>query len=120
MWIGVDFLHGCRQLSGQQFSGLDSRVVVNTQETDKKRQGFFALALSRPVAIRAIKVALIVGTILAIINQGDKIFAMSLTSQAVVQIILTYLVPYSVSTWSAVKAIEEGLAKAAQQSKSNM
>lgn len=69
-------------------------------------KNFFSLAFSRQIVFRAIKVALIVGTILAFINHGNKIFTLALTSQDLIKIILTYLVPYSVSTWSAVRAIE--------------
>ena len=83
-----------------------SEVSVNNSGTKPVNRGFFSLAFSRQVVPRAIKVALIVGTILAFINHGDKIVTMSLTTQSIFQIVLTYLVPYSVSTWSAVKAIE--------------
>lgn len=75
-------------------------------------EGFFTLAFSRPVVISAIKVALIVGTILAFINHGNKILSLTITSQDLIKIILTYLVPYSVSTWSAVRAIEANSTKA--------
>jgi hypothetical protein len=51
-------------------------------------------------------VALIVGTILAAINHGEKFPSMSISSQDWFKIILTYLVPYGVSTWSAVGAIK--------------
>ena len=50
--------------------------------------------------------ALLVGTILALINHGEKMISLSLNMQSIFQIVLTYLVPYSVSTWSAVRAIE--------------
>jgi len=55
----------------------------------------------------ALKVALIVGTVLVLINQGDKIFSLSLSYANILQIALTYLVPYCVSTYSAVKALQE-------------
>jgi hypothetical protein len=68
--------------------------------------GFFSLAFSRRVVPRAVRIAFIVGTILALINHGDKILSMSLSNQDLLRVILTYLVPYGVSTWSAVRAIE--------------
>jgi hypothetical protein len=46
-----------------------------------------------------------VGTVLALINHGDLILEMSLPRENILQILLTYLVPYSVSTYSAVKAL---------------
>ena len=57
-----------------------------------------------PVLRRAIYVALIVGTILTIINQGDVLLAGEITPLVVAKILLTYLVPYSVSTFSALSA----------------
>ena len=67
--------------------------------------GFLPLASSQDVVRRAIKVSLIVGTVLALINHGDKILSISLTHQDIFKITLTYLVPYCVSTWSAVQAL---------------
>ena len=75
------------------------------------QQSFFKLAVSRQVVPRALKVALIVGTILALINHGEKILALSLSSQDVYKVLLTYLVPYGVSTWSAVRAIQANAVK---------
>ena len=48
----------------------------------------------------AIWIALIVGTILNLINQGDKIFGTE--GVDVLKCILTYMVPYCVATYSAV------------------
>lgn len=63
------------------------------------------LAFSRPVLITATKVALIVGTLLGLINHGPDIFANTLSDGQKIQIIVTYLVPYSVSTYSSVRSI---------------
>ena len=49
----------------------------------------------------ALKISLIVGSILALINHGDTIFEGTLTLGNVCQIILTFLVPYCVSTYSS-------------------
>ena len=62
---------------------------------------------SKPVAKRAFKVALIVGTILAFINHGDVILSGGLTSECWVKIILTAFVPYCVSSITATLAIIE-------------
>ena len=82
-----------------------------TKSDELTAEGFFSLAFSRQVVPRAARVAFIVGTILAFINHGDKILAMSLSSQDLFRIIMTYLVPYGVSTWSAVRAIEANVYK---------
>ena len=66
---------------------------------------FVSLMFSKQVFPRAIKVALLVGTLLALINHGEKILSLSLTNQDYIKLVLTYLVPYAVSSWSAVSAI---------------
>jgi hypothetical protein len=60
--------------------------------------------LYRPVLHRAIYIALIVGTILTIINQGDILLAGAVTPLVMAKILLTYAVPCSVSTFSALSA----------------
>jgi len=49
-------------------------------------------------------VALVVGTILIVINQADVLLGGQLTAVVVAKIGLTYLVPFSVSTYSALAA----------------
>ena len=60
----------------------------------------------RPVVLTAIKVALVVGTILALINHGPALLALEVSRQQILQITLTYLVPYCVSTHSSVKVLQ--------------
>jgi len=64
--------------------------------------GFFRLALSEGTPRRAFKTALVVGTILVAINQGDVILAGALP--VLWKVCLTYCVPYCVATWGAVGA----------------
>jgi len=66
-------------------------------------ESWFATALHPDIVRRSLRVAVLVGTTLALINHGDRILAMTLDSEAVVKIMLTYLVPYSVSTWASVQ-----------------
>lgn len=70
-----------------------------------RQRSFIALAFSSEIMQSAVKVALLVGTMLALINHGDKIMAISLTNQDFLKILLSYMVPYGVSTWSAIRAI---------------
>jgi hypothetical protein len=65
-------------------------------------QRVFALAFSGGVPRRALTVALIIGTILNLINQGDAIFGGKAINWA--KLALTYIVPYLVSTHGAVAA----------------
>ncbi|MCH7786334.1 MAG: nitrate/nitrite transporter NrtS [Chloroflexi bacterium] len=51
---------------------------------------------------RSIATALVVGTILVTLNQGDLIIASQGTSALYWKIPLTYLVPFMVSTWGAL------------------
>lgn len=66
---------------------------------------WLTIALKRDVVVRGLKVALIVGTILVAVNQGDAIISGNLSDAAVWKIPMTYLVPYCVSTYVAVSAI---------------
>ena len=52
---------------------------------------------------RALRVAAVVGTILFVINQLDVVVSGMLTALVAGKIALTYLVPYSVSTYSALE-----------------
>jgi hypothetical protein len=57
-------------------------------------------AISDGVPRRSFTVAIVVGTILNLINQGDALFAGA--SLDLVKLTLTYLVPYCVGTYGAV------------------
>jgi len=68
---------------------------------------FVDLAMKPSIMVAALKISLIVGTLLALINHGSALSHMALDSDRILQIILTYFVPYCVSTYSAVKAIQD-------------
>ena len=75
--------------------------------------GSWLAASTRPdIVRRSLKVGLVVGTILAAINHGDRIVSMNLDMTSGCKIILTYLVPYCVSTWASVQT---AMAKTAQR-----
>ena len=59
-------------------------------------------AMSDGVPTRSLGVALVVGTVLNLINQGDAILAMERVSW--LKIVLTYCVPYAVCTYGAVSS----------------
>ena len=56
-----------------------------------------------PVVKRALRVALVVGTVLFVINQADIVLRGDLSTGVALKIGLTYLVPFSVSTYSALQ-----------------
>lgn len=52
-----------------------------------------------PICVRrAVRVALIVGTVLALINHFDAIYHGNLSLTNIIQILTTYLIPYTVAT----------------------
>ena len=51
----------------------------------------------------AVIVGIVVGTILNIVNQGDLLFTLDFNNISFLKLILTYFVPYLVSTYSSVK-----------------
>lgn len=57
-------------------------------------------ALSDGVPLRSLKLALVVGTALNLINQGDALFGTAAVNWW--KLALTYAVPYLVSTYAAV------------------
>lgn len=59
-------------------------------------------AVSDEVPRRSFYVALVVGTILNVINQGDTIFGTESINW--LKVLLTYFVPYAVCTYGAVSA----------------
>jgi len=63
------------------------------------------IARRKPIVMRGCKYGLAVGSILIIINHGNAIADGTVDSTRVVQMLLTLLVPYCVSTASSVGAI---------------
>lgn len=57
----------------------------------------------RPLATTALRTALVVGTVLTAINQGNTIVSGTLPAELGWKIPLTYCVPYLVSTWAALR-----------------
>ncbi len=62
---------------------------------------FIKHAIKKECVYRSAKVALVVGTILAIINHYDVLFTGVFTKTDILQIVITYFVPYSVATFGS-------------------
>ena len=58
----------------------------------------------RETVWRALKVASIVGPILTVINQYDLLLSLDFSARLGFKIALTFLVPYSVSSYSSARA----------------
>ena len=68
---------------------------------------WFAIATRPAVVKRSVRVALVVGTLLTLINQGGRLLAIDIDAPTLARIVLTYVVPYCVSTWAAVGALHD-------------
>jgi hypothetical protein len=76
---------------------------VNTERAQAHNLHCLRPGIFYPRVLRqALQVATVVGTVLFIINQLDVVIAGRVTPLVVARILLTYLVPYSVSTYSAL------------------
>lgn len=76
---------------------------------------FVKLALSPTVIRRALKYALIVGTLLIGINHGDALLRGEVTATRLLQMVLTAFVPYCVSTFSSVEALRTYCSRAGRE-----
>jgi len=59
------------------------------------------VAVSNSVISRSLKVSLIVGTALNLINQGDALIMLDIKNLCFLKLSLTYFVPYAVTTYTA-------------------
>ena len=66
--------------------------------------GLLRFIRSRDIVQTSVYTALVVGTILTLINQGDIYLADHVTGIVLVKTLLTYVVPYCVSTFGAMSA----------------
>ncbi len=65
---------------------------------------FFSVACEGDTVVMSAKVALFVGTILALINYGDRIFLRyDMSALDWVKLAFTYCVPYCVATYGAAR-----------------
>jgi len=68
----------------------------------------FQIAFRKDILVRGLKVGVIVGTILTLINYGDVLLAGTMTTTMWWKIAMTYCVPYCVSTYASVGTIISG------------
>jgi ketosteroid isomerase-like protein len=78
-----------------------SRSASSTAAAD--RPSVVALAFDRPTMIGALKIAAVVGTILNLINQGDRLLTLRFGDVVWWRIFLTYTVPFCVSTFASTR-----------------
>ncbi len=73
-------------------------------------KSWLATAFEPSVRRRALRVALVIGTVLVLINQSDAFLRGERTATMALKAALTYLVPYCVSTHASVAALRESRA----------
>lgn len=83
-----------QRVAARQMVSEQSRVTIPMSQ-------FLCIALSRCIAVNALRIALVVGTVLNLVNQGEAIFAGGAISWP--HVLLNYLVPYCVASYSAAK-----------------
>lgn len=66
---------------------------------------WMSLAARRDVVLNALKVCVVVGTILVLINYFDRLSSGDLTRIDYLKMLLMYCVPYCVSTYGSVSII---------------
>jgi hypothetical protein len=67
-----------------------------------ERRHLHCALLYRPMIARSFRIALVVGTILTLINQGTLLLAGQFPGELFWKIPLTYCVPFCVATWGAL------------------
>ncbi len=73
---------------------------------------FWAIATRREVMMQALKTAVLVGMVLIAINHGDALIAGEIDATRLGKMLLTFLVPYSVSTYASVRATQNAEVRA--------
>lgn len=66
---------------------------------------WFRIARRRPIVMRGLKYGIVVGSILIVINHGNALVEGTVDTARLIQMILTMLVPYCVSTASSVGVV---------------
>lgn len=69
---------------------------------------WLSIAARRDIVTSSLKVCVVVGTILVLINYFDHILAGTLSDIDYFKIMLTYCVPYCVSTYASVSVVIRG------------
>lgn len=101
------------QIKSQYQKPVSNRAKdMDTRQSDAagkigrpKVESWFTLATRRDVVHRAFVMAVIVGTVLVLINHSSCVMKGMFGKVCMIQSILTYFVPYGVSTVSSVMAL---------------
>ena len=77
----------------------------STKSTNKRTdvRSLLPYCLERDTLLFSIKMALVVGTLLALINHGQALLTGHFTSDRLLPLLLTYLVPFTVAMYSQIQ-----------------
>lgn len=67
-------------------------------------RSYFRYARQHGIFYHSLKVSAVVGSILMLINHGDKLFDQAIESFDYLKICVTYLVPFIVSTYASINS----------------
>jgi hypothetical protein len=73
----------------------------------KKPQATLKQLFSPAIVARSLRISLVVGTLLVLINQLDALVAGTMNGILAGKILLTYMVPYAVSSYSSYCALRD-------------
>lgn len=83
---------------------IDSRPN-DSEDIDSIGEAKRVSSLKRCHFVRAIKIAVFVGIVLISINQGDQILNGEITTQLIIKMLMTPIVPFAVSLYSSWTAL---------------
>ena len=82
--------------------GFKSQTGASSEDTPPRVKCFTCALQHRPMLKRSIIAALVVGTILTLLNQGDVLVSGSWNNALYWKIPLTYCVPFLVASYGAL------------------
>lgn len=83
---------------------MNIKTYFAIEETDDLVQNPTGNLVEQEIFYRSVKIAFVLGTILAFINHGELIISGALTAECWTKMDLTCLVPYSVASLIATRA----------------
>lgn len=81
------------------------RTTPTVESTNRRgdQRPLIAYCLERATLLFSLKMALVVGTLLAVINHGQAIITGRFTSDQLLPLCLTYCVPFAVAMYSQIQ-----------------
>jgi hypothetical protein len=99
--------HREKQIETQERQQQVGGIVASTSAQQRNGQHFIHHWFRRETVRRALTVAGIVGPILTVINQYDVLWRLEFSPRFWMKVMLTFLVPYCVSSFSSARAYME-------------